>query len=789
MNPSFGTDFPFIITWWAVIFVIGAAAFPLTRKLFSSWWDQGYLLSKAVGLCLVTLVVWQLSTFKVLPFSTLSIVVGIVIVFFLGIIPVAFTSKKETLSWKKIIILELFFFLSLTFWSFIKAHEPDIRSLEKFMDYGFSKSIQNTPYFPPPDMWYAGGTINYYYFGHLTQALLSTLSGIHLSYGYNLMLATIFAYCLTMSFGIGVQLYVTSRKQLSSFQKFTKKDKVLAIITGILAAYLVTLAGNMQTIYAFTKGYTGEDPPPFWSVLWTPDEFLVKGREGIQGYWYANATRFIPFTIHEFPSYSFVVSDNHGHVLNIPFALLAISSLLTIFVIQTKKDVSMVHAQSFSLKKFIHTHLPYGLYGGLVGILLMTNALDGPIYLGLFGILLLFERSTRTFLSSGWMKEKAMRVGVTIVFFLVVCAPFLFTFNSFASGLGINCPPSFLANSKIGPFIFEEVEKCQRSPFWMMSLLWGFFWFCGITLTIYELKRISIKHISNSFVNSVRKWWESVSQLHQVLILLFVSTVGLILFSEVFYFKDIYPAHFRSNTMFKLGYQAFMISSLICAYVIVQIVRKRTLNKRDTLLRRIFFLLLIPQLFLVVIFPFFSVRSYFGSLEIYRGLNGLTWFERDYPDDYNAMKWLETRNHIEKRTNNNWLMPLSQVDTHVNYNFFTKHIQDIPVVLEADGDSYTDYNRISVFSGFPTVIGWGVHEWLWRGSYDVVAPRKDHVREIYETADYFRLRELLNKYNIEYVVIGKLERQKFPIIDESRFSLFGQIVYTSGQTTVYHIDK
>ncbi len=114
------------------------------------------------------------------------------------------------ISWR-MIILEVFFLVCLSFWSYIKAFEPDIRGLEKFMDYGFAKTIYNSSYFPP-DMWYAGGTINYYYFGHMTMALLSKLSSIDLAYGYNLMLTTIFALCFTMSFSISCQLLRTSMR-------------------------------------------------------------------------------------------------------------------------------------------------------------------------------------------------------------------------------------------------------------------------------------------------------------------------------------------------------------------------------------------------------------------------------------------------------------------------------------------------------------------------------------------------------------------------------------------------
>src|SRR5205814_1185086 len=100
--------------------------------------------------------------------------------------------------------------------------------------------------------------------------------------------------------------------------------------------------------------------------------------------------------------------------------------------------------------------------------------------------------------------------------------------------------------------------------------------------------------------------------------------------------------------------------------------------------------------------------------------------------------------------------------------FFTKPLNSTPVIVEADGDSYTDYDRISAFAGMPTIIGWGVHEWLWRGTYDVVAPRKDEVKEIYEGTDAAKTFMILQKYNVHYIIIGTLEKKKFTALNEEK---------------------
>ena len=61
-------------------------------------------------------------------------------------------------------------------------------------------------------------------------------------------------------------------------------------------------------------------------------------------------------------------------------------------------------------------------------------------------------------------------------------------------------------------------------------------------------------------------------------------------------------------------------------------------------------------------------------------------------------------------------------------DYINKNIIGQPIILEAQGDSYTDFARISANTGLPTVLGWTVHEWLWRGSYDVPSARFDDIK-------------------------------------------------------------
>jgi uncharacterized membrane protein len=138
-------------------------------------------------------------------------------------------------------------------------------------------------------------------------------------------------------------------------------------------------------------------------------------------------------------------------------------------------------------------------------------------------------------------------------------------------------------------------------------------------------------------------------------------------------------------------------------------------------------------------------------------LNGTVYLKTSYPADYDAINWLN------------------------------KNIKGQPVILEAQGDSYTDYARVSANTGLPTVLGWTVHEWLWRGTYDIPAPRIEEIKKMYETTDAAVAKKLLEKYKVKYVFVGALEQQKYPMINEVKFQQLGRIVYQNGTTRIYAI--
>ncbi|MBI2039967.1 hypothetical protein HYT18_02755 [Candidatus Microgenomates bacterium] len=699
----FISDIPSILSFWFTFFLMGIIFLPLTLLIFSSYLDRGYIFSKILAILLLSYTIWLLASLKILSFTSLNIILLLGLFLMINL----YSARKFKFisifksHWKIFLFEEFLFLAGLIFWSFIRAYEPSIHGLEKFMDFGFINSILRSEYFPPKDLWLTPETINYYYFGHLTVAVLTKLSFLNPTVTYNLMLAAIFGLTLSTSFSIGTSLY-----------SFFSKNTSAIFLAGVLSTFLVTLAGNLQTIYAFFKNYPNPDlPVPFWQL-----EPMLN----FSGYWYPNATRFIPNTIHEFPIYSFVVSDLHGHVLNIPFVFLMIGFLIKLYY-QTK-----IHFRD------------YLLISGLLGVFLMTNVLDGPIYLILI-VLLLFFKQAKFSLNS--IISASKQIFLIIIFMLFFSLPFWLAFKPFSSGIGVLCSPNFLTQiGRFGPLIFEA-DHCARSPFWMLLILYGFFYFIFLTY-LFKVLKLRIP-------NMLKKIPMLSPTDRLILIFTLFATVAIII-PEIVYVKDIYPGHYRANTVFKFGYQAFIILAIVSGYAITRLIRIKP---------PILYRLLSVFLFcLIAIYPYFAINSYYNGLKNYQGLDGLSYLETLYPSDYRAILWLK------------------------------ENIQGQPVILEAQGDSYTDYARVSSNTGLPTVIGWPVHEWLWRGSPEDGSKRSDEVTLLYEDQDLEQTKELIKKYNISLIFIGSLERQKYINLNEDKFISLGKVIFRDNQTVVYQLN-
>ncbi|HRN70696.1 MAG TPA: DUF2298 domain-containing protein [Candidatus Woesebacteria bacterium] len=748
------------LTWYLYLFALGILFFPLATRIFGSFVDKGYPFAKTLGIIFASYTIYILGILHIVPFTREALFFLLV---FIGFIFYRFFGKEiqslKKLTPQQYVLLigeELLFLIAFLFLVYVRGQEPSIRGLEKFMDFGFMQSINRTAYFPPLDMWYSadpnmpnGYPINYYYFGHLTGTFLTKLSGISPFIGYNLVLATIFGQGITLAFSLTSNIvYLTQRYIIKKYL-----NPLFIIFFGLVGSFLVNLAGNLHTIYIFTKGYPNENPVPFWQIFQSSEQIhqtmasynktFLEAMIQNSSYWYPNATRFIPFTIHEFPSYSYVVADLHGHVFDIPFVLVTIALLFVFlfrlsvtsnspkntFITWFKKRLPIISKQKWFPKKLSSYEVWFAvLLGFFIAIHYMTNAFDGPIYvlMAMLIFFVIYRLSTAFFLMTGLLGGS----------FILFSLPFSAFFAPFVSGIGVNCSPSFLVNiQKLGPFMFEK-GNCQVSEPWMLFILWGFFWTSFLLYGIFVFLITREKPNKKNLFTSIDYW----------LLISFGFGTFLILIPEFFYIKDIYPAHFRANTMFKMGYQAYIIMSIASAVVLYRISLWHSWKKY--ILKGIYAVLFL----LVFMYPFLAFPSYYAMRPINQQppqLDGSVWMNAQYPQDKEIIEYIE------------------------------QTIPHQPVIMEAQGDSYTDYNRISAYTGVPTVAGWWVHEWLWRGTPEIVGNRIPEIVAFYESENIAETKQIIQKYHIKYAVVSNLEREKYPNLNEEKFEQIGTKIFES----------
>ena len=110
---------------------------------------------------------------------------------------------------------------------------------------------------------------------------------------------------------------------------------------------------------------------------------------------------------------------------------------------------------------------------------------------------------------------------------------------------------------------------------------------------------------------------------------------------------------------------------------------------------------------------------------------------------------------------------------------------DVGVVAEAVGGSYSLFARVSVHTGFPTIIGWPGHESQWRGGYQYHGTREEDVRALYKSPDWEQTQEILKAYNVKYVYVGELERLTYQPIFDGKFEAFMELVYQNDGVKIY----
>jgi len=486
---SWGSQVP-VPVWFLILEAIGLLALPITLTAFGRLADRGYIFSKAIGLLIAGWGAWMIASLHLVPFTWWAIVAVMVL---LALISgwIVRERRAELLAfvqerWRLLLLEEglfwAFFLLSLA----IRWRNPDLwhPSLggEKPMDLAYLTAIVRTPYFPSYDPWFAGGYINYYYFGFVLVATLIHLTGTVPYIAYNLAVPTFFAMTAMGGFAVALNLAEgwSSKPYTAKVHRFGVSRTVLLV--GVFGALFVAVIGNLGQAQLLWDGVRNlsvmktEGTPSFLTMLAQFADGLVQMLGGHRlefrtEWWYWNATRVIPGgegeagPINEMPFFTFLYADLHAHMLALPYTLLALGLGLNLVRGYARADTNET---ALAWWRDPAEALTLGLLALTTGALWPMNTWDFPTYTALVAAALAcreYARRGRVDIAGLW--AVAWRMILIVVGGRLLFLPF---HQAYASD-----------------YFGAELWKGSRTPLWAYLIIHGFFLFVLVSYLIGEL--------------------------------------------------------------------------------------------------------------------------------------------------------------------------------------------------------------------------------------------------------------------------------------------------------------
>ncbi len=777
-----------VVSWWAAVQALGLLALPLSLKVFRNLPDRGYAFSKILGLLCFSYVVWLSASARLLPNHRLTMIFFLLafsglFVLWLRRHPDAITEQLKDHR-PAILAVEIVFLSAFVLWALVRSYSPAIVATEKPMDFAFLNSVLRASYFPPPDPWLSGFSLNYYYFGHFIVALLTKLTGVPSTVGFNLAVALFFALVAIGVFSLIYNLICAKGQG----------NRGKAIVFGLVGIMFLLVVSNLEGILEILysrgigllefwqwlniKGLTH----PYVSSQWYPTEH----------WWWWRATRVIDtfaneqsldYTITEFPFFSFLLADMHTHVLALPSALMALA--LSINVLLSREPIGLNWAKRNPVELVI---VMIGL-----GSLGAMHTWDLPSYTAIF-ITCLFLQSylVRSSPHRWWSTPALMSVVIvagTVFYYLPFYASFQRPITGILPWLGSGTRPVYWV-ILYGLFGFivvtmtlvEAVSRATKSIGQLKALtivillllaplvVWTLIKMVPAALTPEPFAALSPiaarwRNLLPTILLQLLLFWIIITKARkanedndqgpaELYVFVLVLAATLLLYgTELFFVRDVLFGN-RINTVFRLHYQAWILLSVAATYglyYLSSLVRTTSFPQRfgRTVWWGITILLIAGSL----LYPVTATinRSNFSAKPTLDGLAFLTYPERE------AIKWLR-ENTPEKA-----------------------------VLLEAAGGTYTEGGRISEWTGIPTVLAWPQHETMWRGSDENFRDRPRDIETIFLSANMQEVKLLLMKYRITFIYIGNLEQQMYGEQARTRFSGLADIAFQNQAATILRV--
>ena len=799
------------VLWYLAVFILGLVIYPLTRYLLPGLSDAGYPLSRTIGLLILSYLVWLAGSAGI-PFTRVTILIVFLAVAGAGIF-LAYRNRQEMVQhWDQskrffiaveIIALALFVLALL-----IRFGNPDLwhpwKGGERPMDFSYFNAVIKSTTFPPYDPWFAGGYINYYYYGFVFVGVLTKLLGIMPSVAYNLILPTIF-----MMIGLGAFTIVWN---LLAGQ--IRKERFLDLpfwggIGGLLGMALFGNLGVLRMVFQGVQrlasgGMNVLEGGFFQRIKWTLLGLVQLFHTPTLGYrldeWYWNPSRAIgadhggPIT--EFPFFTFLYGDPHAHLFALPLTLLALAWILSI--IKSSRSSEKGGAG-------VPLRVSTALFGALaVGVLRPTNTWDFYPYLALGAAALIYAGwSEWKRDGSGW-ERSALQLGIFLLFGFLAFQPYDAWYGEGYTSI----KPWFGTHTPVNDYLIH----------------WGLFLFIIVSWMIAE----SIDWMASTPVSALRKLVKIRELIIGSLLLLLVVMVSLgvslenpvalgdfnLIGTGVHVVWFVLPLMawalvllLRPGQDLMKGLTLFLVGTALAITLMVELVYvEGDIGRMNTVFK---FYLQAWTLFAVsagaaLCWLAGSLRRFQSPLKfiwqaffylllisaaLYPLLGGVAKIKdrmaSDAPPSLDGMAFMEYATYFDLNTE----LDLSQDYDAIRW--MQDHVPGSPVIVEANQVEYHWGTRYTVYTGLPGVVGWNWHQRQQRTltPHDWVYSRVDDVNAFYDTANLQEARQFLEEYQVSYIILGQLERAKYLPEGIAKFKegegVLWEVVYQNQDTTIY----
>jgi len=806
-----------VICWYLLVTLLGVMNYPLVRKVFNSLPDKGYPLVRITGIVILAYFTWLVASIGgqfsrltiILVIAAISIVNGYLIYRNHGEI------RKELRSrWKYFLALELVSLLLFGLMLSIRYGNPDLwhpwRGGEKPMDLSYFTAVLKSTIFPPYDPWYSGGYINYYYFGFVLAAVPTKLLGIVPYVAYNLIIPTFFALTGLGVFSIGWNLIRYSSHLDDPSVEDTKSADQKSFLAGILGIFFTLIAGNLGTVRLIWQAFQKLVAPDgvidgarmVEHITWFFKGLSVYAKGEVElpigfGDWFWVPSRALPGdTITEFPFFTFTYADLHAHMIALPITLIAISlSLAFLFTKWRNVDLS-------KLKNLGNLAITVTFAGLILGVLKATNTWDWPTYTALLCIAILYSVLRYVEIPKwllpkqpAWIR-KIILVGVIIglmmaissLLFLPFSSNYAQAYGSIEKWTGEHSPlgsylihwglPLFLI---VSWFAVETHQWLASTPATSMKKIQPYISYLQVLVILFFAILILLTALGIKigwFVGILAAWdlilllRTGISEEKRFVHFLIGTALILTLFVELFVLVGDVG---RMNTVFKFYYQAWTLLTICATASLIWLSQSmNTIWKdRSSLIWQFVLAILLIGVYLYpVTATTDKLRDRMSKLTP-KTLDGLEFMktstywdmdrEMDLSQDYRAIKWMQD------------------------------NVVGSPVIVETNTVEYKWGNRYTIYTGLPGVLGWNWHQRQQRGAlnYFGIQDRLLEIPEFYLTEDIDRTREFLEKYDVEYIILGQQEQAYFPGSGLNKFEVFDGIywqeVYRELDTVIYRV--